>query len=200
MSANSVNDDALECVYAGSLSLDGLELEISADPTLVSQDPGWLVQQAHLETLIQALWPHFVAIAQEEKVFDAVGVVMGRHTLEIELTWTGNALMQTLNRDYREKDAATDVLTFTLLADAPDPSSWLSLPVLQLGSIFISIDWAKQAIQETPDSTLEAYVLERFVHGLLHLHGQHHDTMDDYHRVVGIQKRVLEATYASDRG
>jgi probable rRNA maturation factor len=113
----------------------------------------------------------------------------------VELVWTNNQTMQTLNQEYRQKEGPTDVLTFTLLADAEDPDLWMSLPVLQLGSIFVSVEYAQNAILETPDTPLERYLIERFVHGMLHLFGMHHDTMEKFEKVVTIQNRVLESVF-----
>jgi probable rRNA maturation factor len=195
------DENTVDCLHTASLILPALHLEIYADPALSRQHPDWPKREKHLEALMQAVWPHFLEVAAREGVFDtlglaptlAAGTTPGKHTLEIELSWTGNDFMHRLNRDYRDKDAATDVLTFTLLADAPDPAPWLALPVLQLGGIFISIDWADDAIRENPALNADAYLMERFIHGLLHLHGQHHDTMPEYERVVRIQKSILAA-------
>jgi probable rRNA maturation factor len=116
--------------------------------------------------------------------------------MEVELAWTTNDTMQSLNHQYRQKASPTDVLTFTLLADADEPELWMSLPVLQLGSIFISVEYAQAALKDTPDTPLTHYLLERLIHGMLHLFGMHHDTMEKYEKVVHIQKRVLAATFA----
>jgi rRNA maturation RNase YbeY len=194
-STKDENDAAFDSTHATSLSLDGLNLELFYDPALSETQTGWTNRLQQLEQRIQALWPHFVTIAKTEGVFETLGVDFDRHTLEVELTWVGNPLMHRLNRDFRQKDAPTDVLTFTLLADSSDPGLWLSLPVLQMGSIFISIDWADNACRENPTQSVDAYLLERFIHGLLHLHGFHHDTMPQYHRVVAIQQKVLAATF-----
>jgi len=116
------------------------------------------------------------------------------HPLEMELYWVDNARIQELNRDYRNQDSATDVLTFTLLADHPEPSALYNLPVVPLGSMFISAEWAEDAVQGDIEA-LEPYLMERFVHGLLHLHGQHHDTMDQFNKVVTIQHKVLSTVF-----
>lgn len=117
---------------------------------------------------------------------------------EQTLTWSillvTNPEIHQLNQEFRHKDSATDVLTFTLTeTDTPLPS----LPEVNLGEIYLSIDWAKEAICKdwTPPlnfcSPLTLYILERMVHGCLHLLGVHHDTMADYHHVVAIQQKVL---------
>jgi probable rRNA maturation factor len=177
--------------HIATLSLPFLNLEVFADPTLSHQ------RIQHYLKLVERLWPQFRQVVQECGVYEETGLNLSRKVVDIELVWTVNEIMQILNRQYREKDQSTDVLTFTLLADAPDPSLWLSLPTVQLGSMFISVDWAEEAVRIDPSQDLDHYLMERFVHGLLHLQGMHHDTMPEYEKVVAIQKQVLEATFVS---
>jgi len=172
-----------------SVTLPYLSLEIFADEGL-SQD---IVH--NMTGLIQKAWPFFQMVAEQENLYTDLPLNLQRKVLEVELIWTNNATMQGLNQKYRQKASPTDVLTFTLLADADEPELWMSLPVLQLGSIFVSIDYAQNELKETPDYPLEHYLLERFIHGMLHLFGMHHDTMEKYEKVVHIQKRVLEITF-----
>lgn len=174
-----------------SLSMPFLSLEVYADEDVLSKE-----QMQALNKLLEKAWPAFLSVADAVNLYDSIELNLRRKVLEVELVWTNNTTMIELNRQYRRKDGATDVLTFTLLADAPNPDLWMSLPVLQLGSIFISIDYAKEAIQQvTPAITLERYLLERFIHGLLHLFGMHHDTMTKYNQVVAIQHQVLDTIF-----
>jgi probable rRNA maturation factor len=173
-----------------SLTLPFMSLEIYADDQICSQ-----AELQHFNQLIEKAWPLFLHIAEQEKLYEALTLNLKKKVLEVELVWTNNLTMQSLNQQYRQKEEPTDVLTFTLLADADDPDLWMSLPVLQLGSIFISIEYAQAAIQTLSDTPLDRYLLERFIHGMLHLFGMHHDTMEKFEKVVTIQNRVLEAVF-----
>ena len=148
-----------------------------------------------MNALLEKAWPLFMMVAEKENIYEHLELNLQGKILEVELVWTDNATMQTLNQQYRQKNSPTDVLTFTLLADAEDPELWMRLPVLQMGSVFISYEYAVAALAETPDVPLKQYLLERFIHGMLHLLGMHHDTMEKYEKVVSIQKRVLELTF-----
>lgn len=170
--------------HVATLTPPGLTVELFADPRLAASDP--LISS--FPAAMESLWPHYAAIARETGVLDTLGLDPDRHALEIELTLVGDAAMQAINREYRGKNEPTDVLSFTLLADAPDPAPWLALPAVQLGSLFLSPEWAESHAE--PGQALP-YLLERFVHGMLHLMGEHHDSMPAYERVVDIQKRVL---------
>ncbi len=104
-----------------------------------------------------------------------------------------------LNQNYRQKNKSTDVLSFPQIADSSIHEQVIQLPSVQLGSLFISLDWAKKHQMEVTevgkDNALTYYLMERFIHGLLHLMGAHHDTMADYERVVAIQKDVLAVIF-----
>jgi probable rRNA maturation factor len=181
--------------HTASLTLPLLRLEVYTDDSLLSDQ----VPLQKLQSLFQSAWPAFLAIAQKENLYDGWMVNFQKKVIQIELIWTDNKTMQALNAQYRQKNEATDVLTFTLLADAENPDLWMSLPILQLGSIFISVEYAKEALEkEQPlsEGRLIHYLLERFIHGVLHLFGIHHDTMEKYDQVVRIQKQVLEAVFS----
>lgn len=120
--------------------------------------------------------------------------------LSYSVILVGNDEVQTLNREYRHKDAATDVLTFSLAEQDGLPA-----PVgeLYLGEVYVSLDWAVEAVcKQTGVSSrqklnffrpLSLYIIERLTHGTLHLLGVHHDTMSDYNKVVTIQQAVIHA-------
>lgn len=173
-----------------SLSLRSLQLELYASPEL-ADDP-YLGEV--LFPALEKVWAAFLPVAKAERIPQGLGLSVdaARQTWEIDLNIVTDAAIREVNASYRNKDEATDVLSFTLLADSGNASVWASLPGVQLGSLFISLDWARNAVRESP-AELPSYVSERFVHGLLHLMGVHHDTMAAYERVVAIQKRVIDA-------
>lgn len=144
------------------------------------------------DTLSQALQS---LTAQQHK--KQLALLFSKHK-EIELIWTDNPTIQTLNTEYRKKNKPTDVLTFNLLTDTNDTALWTQLPVIQMGTIVISIEYAQQAIQQLAEKasfSLEHYLVERFIHGVLHLYGIHHDTTDTFQQVVQIQQSVLRSVF-----
>lgn len=175
--------------HVTTLSLPFLCLEVYADENIPKS------RVNALNALLQKAWPFFMYVADKENIYENLSLNLKGKIMEVELTWTNNTTMQQLNQEYRKKEGPTDVLTFTLLADATDPDLWISLPVLQLGSVFVSIEYAENAIKDLPDTTLEQYLLERFIHGMLHLLGMHHDTMEKFDKVVAIQNKVRELAF-----
>ena len=115
--------------------------------------------------------------------------------LSLTLSLITNTEMALLNNTYRNKDKATDVLSFPGITK--ETLQLLHVPEIELGEIYISIPWAAEETQQ-PCNTVECltpqykqFVCDRFLHGLLHLLGKHHDTMDDYTWVRKTQDNVL---------
>lgn len=86
----------------------------------------------------------------------------------LELLLVENEQIQTINKEFRNIDKPTDVLSFPL-EDQPYLDS--------LGSIIINIDFAKQKAEELTHSIDEEITL-LFIHGLLHLLGFDHEVDD----------------------
>lgn len=83
---------------------------------------------------------------------------------EIELILTDNTEIAEINREFRNIDKATDVLSFP-----SDP-----FPSAPLGSIVISVDKVTSVAQELGHSEDNEIAL-LFIHGLLHLKGLDHE-------------------------
>lgn len=108
-----------------------------------------------------------------QPVADAVrgvvrGVVerLGGEASEVHVLFTGDERIRELNRLWRSRDAATDVLSFPDGDELPDGGRLL-------GEIVISVDTARrQAIGQGHDERRE--LLELALHGTLHLLGYDH--------------------------
>lgn len=91
---------------------------------------------------------------------------------DIELIITNNEEIQILNKEHRNIDKATDVLSFPLEFDIPN---------MPLGSIVISIEYVEQKAKEYNHSFNDELKL-LFIHGLLHLLGFDHEIDDGEQR------------------
>ena len=92
------------------------------------------------------------------------------HLFEVSLTVCDNEYIKELNRDYRGKDAPTDVLSFPMLDfDSPETETLL-------GDIVISLERAEEQAKEYGHSLLRELCFLS-VHSALHLMG--YDHVDD---------------------
>ena len=96
---------------------------------------------------------------------------LGLVGVELSLVLCVDAFIHPLNRDYRGRDAATDVLAFAQregeAGDKEDPI---------LGDVVVSVETAERQARER-GHTLERELEILMVHGILHLLG--YDHMDD---------------------
>lgn len=91
---------------------------------------------------------------------------------EFELIIVNNEAIQALNKEHRQKDKPTDVLSFPMEFDMPN---------MPLGSIIISKDFVEDKAKEFGHSEHEELSL-LFIHGLLHLLGFDHEVDNGEHR------------------
>lgn len=96
---------------------------------------------------------------------------------------TNDAHVRQLNRDYRDKDAPTDVLSFELSDDIHPIAP-------ELGEVYISIERAV-AQARAAKRNIEEEIFHLAIHGVLHLLGFEHDTQTGYERMRTEEQRHL---------
>ena len=97
--------------------------------------------------------------------------------VEISVLLVDNETIRSLNRDYRNKDAATDVLSFPMeeaMDGEPEPAVIGGPTERLLGDLVISVEMAVAQAAEYGHS-VERELAFLSVHGLLHLLGYDHE-------------------------
>jgi probable rRNA maturation factor len=92
-----------------------------------------------------------------------------------------------INRDYRNVDRPTDVISFALRDDETE-GDYIEE---ELGDIFINIDAAKRQAEDYGHS-VKREICFLFTHGLLHLCGYDHMTKEDEAVMIELQKKILD--------
>lgn len=98
---------------------------------------------------------------------------------EVSLTFTDNDKIHELNKQYRNVDRPTDVLSFPLTdysGESGEPMA--DEPVVSLGDIVISLEKAKEQAQLYGHS-FERETAFLCVHSMLHLLGYDHETSEE---------------------
>ena len=109
--------------------------------------------------------------------------------VEISLLLTDNATIHELNRDYRGKDAPTDVLSFAM--EEGDAFISADGEPRMLGDIVISRERAAEQAQLYGHSKdrEEAFL---FIHGLLHLLGYDHErSAQEERKMFDLQNQII---------
>lgn len=111
--------------------------------------------------------------------------------MEVSVRVTDDSEMRSLNRQYRNVDRSTDVLSFSFLEEGDDPR--LARPPnwpVQLGEIALSFPCVqRQALDLGHSEQKELAWLT--VHGTLQLLGYTHDTDDDAEHMESLEQRAL---------
>ena len=98
-----------------------------------------------------------------------------------------NEAIRELNREYRDKDSATDVLSFPMYeADEPIDDE----EEILFGDIVISLERAQEQAAEYGHS-LKREVMYLLVHGLLHLAGYDHMGEEDKKQMREKEEKLL---------
>ncbi|EGQ2911451.1 rRNA maturation RNase YbeY [Staphylococcus pseudintermedius] len=107
---------------------------------------------------------------------------------ELSVTFVDKAEIQEINRDYRQKDKVTDVISFAF-EEEEDIFEGMDVPRV-LGDIIICTDVA--AVQaEQYGHSFERELGFLALHGFLHLLGYDHMTEEDEKVMFGRQKDIL---------
>ena len=134
----------------------------------------------------------------EEKMTQVAAICLREEQLpedvEVDLLFVDNEAIREMNLEYRDKDSATDVLSFPMYE--PDEEIDDEEEVL-LGDIVISLERAQEQCEEYGHS-LEREVMYLLVHGLLHLAGYDHMEEEDK-KVMRAQEEKLLAQIGAIR-
>lgn len=141
---------------------------------------------------------------EAEKIIEsALDYLNCEYEVQVNLTLTDNEGIHELNKEYRDIDRPTDVLSFPLV-DFEKPNDLVNIEdnaedyfdldtgELMLGDIVISVEKVKEQAEEYGHSLLREYDF-LIVHSILHLFGFDH--MVDEERLVmeEHQKKILDA-------
>jgi len=111
-----------------------------------------------------------------------------KHSLHVlvDVTITNNQTICKFNALYRQKDMATDVLSFSFLENAP----MIKGQPIHLGQLIISYQKAFTQAKAYGHSREREFSF-LFVHGLLHLLGYNHETASDEQKMLDLQDKIL---------
>ena len=106
----------------------------------------------------------------------------------LSITIVDNKKIREINKDYRNKDAETDVISFAF----EESDDYVYPDMRFLGEIYISIDKAKSQAEEYGHS-LKRELCFLTVHGLLHLLGYDHIEEEDRVIMRKLEEEILES-------
>jgi probable rRNA maturation factor len=110
---------------------------------------------------------------------------------EVSVTFVENQRMQEINREYRNIDKPTDVISFALEEEGEGEIAVIGddLPTV-LGDIIVSVQKAEEQAKDYGHS-YERELGFLLIHGFLHLLGYDHLNEEDEKKMFGRQEEIL---------
>ncbi|QYF85503.1 rRNA maturation RNase YbeY [Brevibacterium sp. PAMC21349] len=119
---------------------------------------------------------------------------------ELSVTFVDNDRIREINKEYRHKDSATDVISFALEEMGEDEVEIVGAEMPRmLGDIIISIERTKEQAEEYGHS-FDRELGFLALHGFLHLLGFDHMNEEDEKVMFTKQKEILEEYGLSREG
>lgn len=138
------------------------------------EEDGWLDALPDVQSVVEA------------GVSAALKAVNFKDQADIVVLLCNDAEMRSLNAEYRNKDKATNVLSF------PAPKSMRIKGVLEhLGDMALGLETCVREAAEQ-GKTLKNHVTHLSIHGALHLLGYDHQTDDEAERMETLERDILK--------
>lgn len=131
-------------------------------------------------------WPDISDIVENVKEALAEHLVFQKFKgpVEISLVLADDQFIQGLNRDYRDKDKPTNVLSFP---QDPEPDS----AMINLGDVIMAHETIIKE-SKTQKKSFAEHVTHLVVHGILHLLEYDHETDEEAKEMETLEIRILE--------
>lgn len=119
---------------------------------------------------------------------------LGYQDFDLGVLLTTNATIRKYNRDYRNKDKATDVLSFPFhYIAAGEKITAATDEEKNLGDIIVSLEFIESAAQKL-NTTFEKRLNRIFVHSICHLLGYDHIEDEDFKIMIAQEKLIAKKT------
>ena len=122
------------------------------------------------------------------KVIEKVSELLGIESSIVSIVLVDNEYIHKINKEYRNVDRETDVISFAFMDDETNPESGIT----DLGEIYISLEKAHSQSKEYGHS-FKRELCFLLTHGLLHLLCYDHMTEEDEKEMFGLQEEVLNS-------
>ncbi|MCM2455849.1 rRNA maturation RNase YbeY [Rhizobium sp. CG4] len=146
-------------------------------------------------------WPsEDVLLALCEKVLGAAAQFLAKEEKqpfpkmapEISLVFTNDAEIREINAEWRDKDKATNVLSFPAFPLEPG-----GMPGPMLGDIVIARETVEREAVDL-EKTFDDHLTHLMVHGFLHLFGYDHMETEEAEEMELLETRILASLGLSD--
>jgi probable rRNA maturation factor len=145
-----------------------------------TDDHYYLIEANHLHAEVTIDSDHWKSIPDVvTHIFRALNAIQGDEELEIvSILLTSDEKIQQLNRDFRNMDKPTNVLSFP--SDEDD----------YIGDIAIAYETLEREAKEQ-DKDFIHHFIHMLIHGILHLYGYDHMNDNDAEKMESLEIKIL---------
>lgn len=144
-------------------------------------------------TIKNRQWAYQIDSILLEKKVTRVLKAVGYPQYDLNIWFTTNQTIKKYNKQFRHKDAATDVISFPYYETKKPgtlPKESKDEPVL--GDIMLSSAYIAKDLINWPGQTLEERIVLLVVHSICHLLGYDHETDEEYAVMKAEEMRLLK--------
>ena len=112
-------------------------------------------------------------------------------TISFDFLYCDGNKTHEINKEYRDKDYVADIITFAIFADTSDEEKFVFDGEINLGEVIFALDKIEEEAAKKGKS-FEEELTFLISHGILHLLGFDHQSMEDYDYIIKLQNEALE--------
>ncbi len=116
--------------------------------------------------------------------------------VEISISLTNEKQIRKINKNHRNKDKSTNVLSFPAfdLKQKLDPNALAKThDYIFLGDIIISLENIRKEVLDSDSKTFESHLTHLILHSMLHLIGYDHIKNDDAKKMEKLEIEILKS-------
>ncbi|MDD4555777.1 MAG: rRNA maturation RNase YbeY [Alphaproteobacteria bacterium] len=151
-------------------------------------DTRWEEKLSNLNELSNQIIVKTFDYVQKNEDIDFLNLKKG---ININLCLSNDDEVRKLNHQYRDKDKATNVLSFANIDDETFEDELKLFPDIELGDIIIALETLEREAEEKKIS-LQDHYSHLFIHGILHLLGFDHIEDDEAEYMEAFEIQILQ--------
>ena len=119
--------------------------------------------------------------------------------ISINVSIAGDDELKDINREHRDKDKVTDVLSFPMQENMREGDYDDFMPLIELGDIIVCKSVCKEQADEFNISYFEEFV-HLIVHGFLHVYGYDHELSEEEEKIMFDLEEMLVKSISKIKG
>ena len=155
---------------------------------ILHEEPNWSTIFPDIENIANSV---VSAVFEYVATNETLDFLDGQKPIMFNLSLSNNQLVQNLNKEYRNIDKPTNVLSFAAIDDMDFYNDIALYEEIELGDIIIALETLQQEA-ELKQISLHDHFCHLLTHGLLHLLGFDHIEDDEAEYMEAAEIKILE--------